>query len=1489
MTQQTKQPEPYVGPRPFKREEGEFFFGRRIEVNDLASLITAYQVVLLYAQSGAGKTSLLHASLIPRLERDENFHVLTPARVSAQAALTVAPAVIRNVFIFNALSDWNGGRFSQAELAQMSLADFLKRYRRDKNIEGTPMVVIFDQFEELFTQHLDRWEDREDFFQQVADALTADSTLRVYFVMREDYIGELDPYAQILPGKLRTRFRMERLRRDNALEAVTGPLGAESLKGTKLCFAPGVAEALVDDLLKIRVQTGAGEREVPGQFVEPVQLQVVCQALWQELKPKDEDESKPEGEGGPKPDAEDVVITFDHLKAFGDVNQALTRFYEQSIKKASAESGVSEGALHRWCDRVLITPDGNRRAVLREEGKTEGLPNAAIDVLVRERLLKSELRDGRRWYELSHDRLIRPIQNFYKKWLSEQPADEQSRLQLFEQSHAYARGRDRRLLLNQGQLLIAKRLLEGESGGEDNNALYALVQASEAEHARVESARARELAEALEQKAAEQQRRVRQLKYGLALVCLLLMLTGGTAIYAYEKGNDAVAQKAVAERLRVEAEARRAEAETQRAEAVKQRGIAVTAAEEERKAKEAAKGLLAKAEAAKEAAVKAEANEARQKQIAQQALGQEQIAKAEALEQERLARAEAQKARGAQLTAESIYVSKQQPSMLPNSVLLAKESMQHSPSVTAYQPLSEGLSLLARPLPALGRRGKVSGVAFSPDGKSALTIGREENEMGTGRGYLWVWDAESGRDLTPEVSLGPVDLIAQSPDRKYLATLDASTETVSVWEWDGRVPHKSAKEVKLEGLVSSFDPFASGVRFAIGPGGKYLAITKVREVSFESPPKSPYYISVWDIANSREVIRLSHDRAVASVVFSPTGETLATGDEQGEVRVFSNFKQDSPLKLLKHPQPVASLAFSHDGQYLALGGVGGLARIVHWSSADTMASVSQEARVNSLAFSDDGRFLAMAGADNTGRVWDVSNSMHHADLAYVFASSPREVGRMAQDGEVSAVAFSHDARYVATASSDGARAWEVPGRTGGIRVHLGETDGYARSYDDQFLATWGSAGIFVWSQHDGSLAYSLPLKNYPAEVDISKDGSLLAVAGHGSIYGGLNTLSVMSRDGGEAKEIKYNVESVESPLFSPGGEYLAVIIQGSKISLFDPKTLREYATLYAGDKVTNKAFSATSKYLAAATRTGVKVWRVPELTPIVDLKDVPAAKSVVFSPKGTYLLTVGLSSPADRTADTRVEVWNFSDGRAIKFDKQLPHFTTLDNQGAINHLALTPDERYVATAGADNDARVWSLPDGKKLATMSHADQVLYVAFGGDKPGEDGKYLVTASNDNTVRVWNVSTGCEIARVGQAGARETNPWLSASDSINYISSSHVGPFAFLNPEGRYLITGSSNEVEMRIWRPKDLEGRACEYVTRNISASEWSSKYYLDGEVPLTCGDLPQDKLVPTASPSTCEARAKGDEQNRPMAPKKQRRKRAAEARGAARTGDKDEE
>jgi hypothetical protein len=409
---------PYVGPRTFEESESQFFFGRDEETEILAGLVMARRAALFFAQSGAGKSSLLRAGLIPELSRQETMghgrRAVTYQKMWVLPILTVGGGIpsqmsqpIANIYVVNALLSL----FPDAppdKLARLTLTDSLAPFFSPNDIETDPGLVptcpncaynaallIFDQFEELFTRHPTHQSEREDFFQQVSQALEAYPILHVLFTIREDYIAELTPYANLLPEQLRPRFRMERLKREAALQAIQQPAARAGRP-----FAEGVAEALVDNLRRTQPGQTISNLQPPelGAYIEPVHLQIVCHQLWANLPP------------------DRTTILAEDVQEFGDVDQALIGFYEAALKTVIVQNGISERRLRTWIDTHLITPARTRGLVYRGEDETEGLPNAAVDILNNAYIIRANIRGSDTWYELTHDRLVEPIWAANRAW-----------------------------------------------------------------------------------------------------------------------------------------------------------------------------------------------------------------------------------------------------------------------------------------------------------------------------------------------------------------------------------------------------------------------------------------------------------------------------------------------------------------------------------------------------------------------------------------------------------------------------------------------------------------------------------------------------------------------------------------------------------------------------------------------------------------------------------------------------------------------------------------------------------------------------------------------------------------------------------------------------------------------------------------------------------------------------------------------------------------
>ena len=368
---------------------------------------------MIYAQSGAGKTSIFNAQVIPTLE-SYGFEVLPMTRVQVATTSTssviskdfsdnnsdTSSSQIENIYVYNALQRLRPNVDSRS-LKNLSLFEFLDDYfpnSKDENGDLRPQVLIFDQFEELFS--FPDIEQQKGFFEQISDSLENNPLLKIVFIIREDYLAQLDPFKGILPEKLRPSFRLERLRRNEAILAIKGPL-TKILNEDEIKNLEGEIKELVSDLLKTYIEIpGGGLRQIEGEYVEPIYLQVVCRRWWREI-------SASKGSVNRKEISKDLT----------NVNKALEDFYEQAVLSASKQTGVHESKIRNWCQDKLMTSSRTRSIIHRDVNSTEGMNNAVVDILTDNYyLLRREWRSGAQWYELTHDRLIKPIFDSNDKW-----------------------------------------------------------------------------------------------------------------------------------------------------------------------------------------------------------------------------------------------------------------------------------------------------------------------------------------------------------------------------------------------------------------------------------------------------------------------------------------------------------------------------------------------------------------------------------------------------------------------------------------------------------------------------------------------------------------------------------------------------------------------------------------------------------------------------------------------------------------------------------------------------------------------------------------------------------------------------------------------------------------------------------------------------------------------------------------------------------------
>ena len=544
-------PNPYVGPRAF--QYGETLYGRDREVMELLDLLIAERIVLLYSPSGAGKTSLIQAALIPELE-GEGFQVLPVMRVGLEPPSDLYENVLpptANRYVLSLLLSLEEAlppeqQTPLIELAKMTLTDYLDRRQvtasqptfqpfvlgpKDQGPSNLPTstVLILDQFEEILTADPTDRAAKEVFFAQVGAALR-DRRRWALFAMREDYLAGLDPYLRPLPTRLSTTYRLELLGKEAALEAIEKPARQAGVD-----FYPAAAGKLADDLRRVRVQRPDGTtKEQLGPHVEPVQLQVVCRRLWTNL---------PAGA---------TQIEEADTEAVGDVDSALSGYYAERVAAIAGETGVRERAVREWFDRGLVTEQGIRGQVLQGPERSEGLDNRAIWPLVDAHLVRAEKRRGATWFELAHDRLIEPVRADNGAWREAHLSALQRQAALWE-----SQGRP------DGLLLRDQALEEAEAWAATHD-----DELTSPERDFLEDCRE---ARAIAEREQRQARRIRWLAVGATIFGLIAIVL---AVFAWGQLQATEVERQRADRERVKALAA-AEAEaTARQQAEQQRRVA---------------------------------------------------------------------------------------------------------------------------------------------------------------------------------------------------------------------------------------------------------------------------------------------------------------------------------------------------------------------------------------------------------------------------------------------------------------------------------------------------------------------------------------------------------------------------------------------------------------------------------------------------------------------------------------------------------------------------------------------------------------------------------------------------------------------------------------------------------------------------------------------------------------------------------------------------
>ncbi|MCU0684966.1 MAG: protein kinase [Polyangiaceae bacterium] len=381
---------PFPGLASFERAHACDYFGREAELEALVEKLRSQALVPVAGSSGIGKSSLIEAALVPRLEEGGRWIVArcrpgaSPLESLARALGSPEPA-----------SDAGAWRTHPAKLALS-----IERLTRT---ERARVLLVIDQFEEAFT--LAPADEARSFCECVAAAALADESWRIVLTIRDDFLGRLAESTG-MREHLGALLMLAPMGRADLEAAVRGPLRRAGYDTDE----PDLAGRIAADV----------EARPAGLAL----LQFACAALWT------------------RRDVEARTLLAAEYEAIGRASGALAKHAERLLARLPpAHVEVVRAALLR-----LVNSDGTRRPRLRREA-LDGLAAGAAEVVERllaHRLLVAYRRadDGEPMLEIAHEALAAAWPRF-AQWLDETYEERLLRSEI-EQAAAVWRRRGRR-------------------------------------------------------------------------------------------------------------------------------------------------------------------------------------------------------------------------------------------------------------------------------------------------------------------------------------------------------------------------------------------------------------------------------------------------------------------------------------------------------------------------------------------------------------------------------------------------------------------------------------------------------------------------------------------------------------------------------------------------------------------------------------------------------------------------------------------------------------------------------------------------------------------------------------------------------------------------------------------------------------------------------------------------------------------------------------
>lgn len=578
---------------------------------------------------------------------------------------------------------------------------------------------------------------------------------------------------------------------------------------------------------------------------------------------------------------------------------------------------------------------------------------------------------------------------------------------------------------------------------------------------------------------------------------------------------------------------------------------------------------------------------------------------------------------------------------------------------------------------------------------------------------------------------------------------------------------------------------------AWSPDGQQLALVTTEGVFIIDPTDSSLvgFIDTAGIVNS--------------AAFSPDGSLIATGEENGLVRLWDAAAYRETAALAGHFAQVNSLAFSPDGQYLASGSNDMTVWVWEISSKQPLWTLQGHVKeVTGVAFSPDGETLASAGIDFKLNLWEMGSGELEQTLTH--------------RGALTDVVFSPDGSTIFTGEGSRVTQWNLSTGTAGndFRGMNAKVTAIDISSDGKYVAAGDYAGqVYVWDRNapdkplwsawNERLARNMRAGfNYTHMIAFKPDASLLG----SGIWD--NTIQFFKpTEKTPTAVIDRFSDYVNDLRVSPNSQFVAAQLLDGKVKVWDLKK-GQVRYIFSGTIPQGVVFSYNNHYLALIDNPGtVKIYDLNSGEEAFSFGGHSNVQSVAFSPGKVYFATGNTSqirlwslvSKQEVITDDSFDydgcvVANTLKDEPVAFSSRMgfigfvkannPRLCSIVRPGWAKTLVFNPQYPGV---GDDKDYPLLAFGGASKLEMSNYSEttsnevrdmqglmgyEVQQIAV-----TQDGKIVAAALDDFSIRVWNGTNGKELIRLE-----------GHDDDILAMT---------FTPDLRFLIT-SSLDGTIRVW-------------------------------------------------------------------------------------------